>query len=201
MDLNILSPKKAVESAFEKPNIPIALGLVLVAAVVWLALAFLMSGVISAEVALLAVVSGLLKFVALAAIVFVIGMILSGKTAKGHFSGTLSAVSMLQILGIVTYVISTAAFFMLFPKGVPAGVDLNSGDMLTVAVQLYGAIAPSLESINFGLLYALWAVAAGLQLFGLYLISLAMRRLAGTGWFGSLVAAAIALAAVSLLPI
>jgi len=197
MDLNILSPGKAVRLAFEKPNVPMALGLVLAASIVWIGTSYLTSGGISVERAASAVILGFVQYFVIAIIVFAIGLILAGKAAGKKFAGTLSAMALLQIVWIATYVLSALFFFLLFPGGLP--VNPTNPDNITLTAEQLTASLQGMAGVNIALLYGILAVSFLLTLFGAFLVYLTMKRLTQTGRIGSLLATLAAFAIIGTL--
>ena len=197
MDLNILSPGKAVRLAFEKPSVPMALGLVLAASLAWVCISYLTLGGISVERAASAVMLSYVQYFVIAVIVFAIGLILAGKAAGKKFAGTLSAIALLQIVWIVTYVLSAAAQFLLFPGGFPVN-PTNPGNMALTAEQISGALQ-GMAGVNIALLYGILAVSFLVTLYGAFLVYLTMKRLTQAGRLGSLLAALAAFAIIGTL--
>ena len=130
MNLNVLKPKQAVESCFEKPNPAIAFVLVLVASIISFAQPLVIGVQPKLENLLLGIiVPGYVYFVLLVVIIYVIGFIFKGKEAvKGKFGAIVSAVGLMWVPIIVALLVLTAAIpFILTPLTVGIMQDLASG--------------------------------------------------------------------------
>ena len=201
MNLNILKPGQAVEDAFEKPNLGLAIGLVFAAFVVWLAHAFVISGMPNMQTVLFGLVGTFFRFFVLVVIVFILGIILNKQASKDHFYGVISAISLLQILFIAVYVLSLGLFFM---SPAPLTELMMSGSAqfdsaYTAGAEAYKTVFENMGAIDFTVFSAFLAAGFALMLFGLYIVYKTFKRLAGTGFFGSLLAALVALIAAGLI--
>ncbi len=197
MNLNILHPRQAVDAAFDKPSIGTALGLVLLAAIVWLAQRFIVAGAVDLQTAAFAVLSSYVRFFLLVVIVFILGLLLNRTAAKGKFAALFSALSLIQVLWIAGYVLSIIAFFLIAQ---PVAVGWEAGESSLIAgMKAYSAVEVSLQQINLGVFAAFLVIAGAIGLYGLYLVYLAVRRFASVGFWGGLLAAIVATAVSGIL--
>lgn len=194
MNINILHPSKAVDSAFEKPNIAIALVLVLLPSLAFLGgLAFYGEDVLS--YAVYEVVLAYVTFFALALIVFALGLLFDGKRAKGKFAGTICALSLLQIIYLAFSLLSLIAMpLVLSPAAIEfakhAGAD-QTGEFLTL----------NPGAANLAIFAFFLAIGACLIAWGIYILYRCIRKLAETRAFTALILAIITLIIIGLLPI
>ncbi|MCX6799038.1 MAG: hypothetical protein NTW59_03020 [Candidatus Diapherotrites archaeon] len=198
MKLDVSHPVKAVESAFEHPNPGLAFGLVAAGAIVWVAQAFAIGGVADPMLVAAGVIGAFVTFIVLAAIVFIIGKLAAAKEAKKGFSAVVSGLALMQIPQIVVYILSIPAFFLVFPNGMPSGVNTAGGDAFLVAAQLNNAIVANNTPVNWTLLWALLAVTFVIGVYSFYLLYLTVKRFTSRGALGSFITAVIALAANTL---
>ncbi len=202
MNLNIFSPAKAVDAAFEKPNVALALGLVLAAAIVELILrAFLVLKQASIELAAIAVAGSFVSFIVFALIVFALCFILNRKALKGKFSGLLSALALLQIIWISVYIISIISFFSVFPANVAAELNKVEGDVFAAAVQVNQILNANIDSINIPLFYAFEAITALIGLFGFYIACLSVKKATDSGAIAAILVSLVAFIIIAVLGI
>ncbi len=200
MNLNILSPGKAVSSAFEKPNVALALGLVLAAAIVWLGMIAALKKTVSIELAVSGIASSFVFFIVFVLIIFALCFILNRKVLKGKFSGLLSALALLQIIWIVGYIISTIAFSVI-PANVAAELGNVEGDVFAAAAQVNQILSANIDSINIPLFYALLAITALIELFGFYIMCITVKKATDSGAIAAILVSLVAFIIIGLLGI
>jgi len=201
MNLNIFSPGKAVAAAFEKPNVTLALGLVLAAAIAWLAQVFLILKQVSVELAVSGIASSFVSFIVFVLIIFALCFILNRKVLKGKFSGLLSALALLQIIWIAVYIISIISFFSVFPANVAAELGNVKGDVFAAAIQVDQILNANIDSINIPLFYAFEAITALIWLFGFYIACISVKKATDSGAIAAILVSLVAFIIIALLGI
>ncbi|MBN2067821.1 MAG: hypothetical protein JW744_05115 [Candidatus Diapherotrites archaeon] len=186
MNPNILSPKKAVNSCFEKPNWAIALSLVFVSFLFWAGQAFVISGSLEMDSALFGLATSYIGFFALGIIILVIGFVFNRQAIKGKFSGLFSALSLLQIIFILVYILSIIAFYLVIPSGVAAELRAVDGTILESSARFNEVLLANAASINFMLLYGFLVLAAIVGLYGFCILVLAVKKFTDSGTIGAL---------------
>ncbi|MFA4855470.1 MAG: YIP1 family protein [archaeon] len=195
MNLNILHPSKAVDSAFEKPSIPIALVLVLLPSLAFLC-GLIVYGQDISSFAVYEIILAYVTFFVLVLIVFALGLLFDGKKAKGKFAGTICALSLLQIVSLAFSVLSLIAIpLVLSPEAIQFAGHASGTDQISEFLTLN----PS--AINFAALAVFLAISACLIVWGIYILYKGIRKLTETRAFTSLILAIITLIILGLLPI
>ncbi len=203
MDFNILKPKKAVEAAFEKPNIGIALILVLLPALVAIAESFVRQGAFDLEGAVSGIVLAYLAFFLLAIIIFLLGFLVNPKAVKGKAAGLLTSLSLIQIISLFVIVLSIATM--------PLVISSQAMEMLSTAssapsqeiraVNIGNFLAQNPAAINIPVLGILLAITFAAFVLGIYLIYLSVRKLTGSRKLVALLFTLIAMLILGLLPL
>jgi len=203
MDLDILHPGKAVESAFEAPNLVLALVIVLLAPVASVGGRFLYSLPVTAEGAIYTVAFAYVSFFLLAIVAFVLAMLFNAKAAKGKFMGLFSALALTRIVALVVEIFSIATIpLYVSPKAMAVIVEVSSSPNLQLMVnKLNDLIASSPDAINVGVFSILLAIGFAIMLFGAYIAYLAVRKLASSSRWAAIGLTAIAFIIVGALPI
>jgi len=192
MNPNILSPKKAVQSAFEKPSIGLALALVLVSAVVWILQNYLITGKLDAGASVLAIALSFVAFFIFVLIILVLGFLLNRSAIRGKFTGLVSGLSLLQIIMIVIYLLSAVAFTLAIPPDAAAELNAVEGNYFTTAVKVRQILEQNADAINFTAISGFLAAAALVGLYGFYILFLIARKFTETGILGSLLMSLVA---------
>ena len=113
MNLNIFKPGQAVDSAFEKPNLTIAMILVLLPTLAFLGglmlYGFDISGYAIFEIAIAYII-----FFILGLVVYATGIIFNGEKAKKQFLEVLSATALLQIVSLIFIILSFLTINLVF---------------------------------------------------------------------------------------
>lgn len=179
MQLNILKPKDAVASAFEKPNLLIALVLVLLPAIVSILGRIPFGATVDASGAAEGIILTYVRFFELAIIIFVLAMIVNREKAKGMFLGTLAGLSLAQIVSLVVVILSFIALPIVFSQeaidvGVQAG---KSANMERTVYQIVEFLEENPDAVNLGALYAFMAITIALVLWGIYIQYHVVRKL------------------------
>ena len=201
MNLNIFSPGKAVAAAFEKPNVALALGLVLASAIIWLLQVFLITKQVDAVLAAIAVARSFVSFIVFLPIIFALCFILNRKALKGKFSGLLSALALLQIIQIIVYIISIISFSLVIPANVAAEITSVKGDVFSAAAQITEILNENIGSINMPIYYAFEAITTLFELFGLYICCLSVKKAADSGTIAAILVSLAAFIIIAVLGI
>jgi hypothetical protein len=190
-----LHPSKAIQSAFEKPNIAIALVLVLLPSIVFLA-GLALYGIDIAPFAAYEIVIGFVTFFVLALVVFALGLIFDGKRASGRFLGTFCALSLMQIVSLAFVLLSLIATSMVFS---PDAIEFSKRAGSFNQVSTFLALNPG--SVNVAAFGVFLAISACLIVAGIYLLYRAIRSLTETRAFTALILAIITLIILGLIPV
>jgi len=178
MNLNVLKPGKAVEQAFEKPNVPLALVLVLLPALASIAGSFAFGTAPKIEAMAYSVIMAFLTFFVLTVVVFLLGFLVNPKAAKGKGSGLLSALALAQILSLFVILVSFAAIpLVVAPQAMEMLAEAGSSPSPEIrAVQINSFLTQNPTAINLPALAVFLAVAFAAFILGLYIIYLAVKR-------------------------
>ena len=192
MDINILRPGHAVKDAIERPNLALALILVLIPVVVAFAARMDFS-----EKALVAavypIVASVVTFFLLTIVIFVLCRLVGSKEKKG-FAGLFSALSLVKIVSLIIVLLSLVAMpLVLSPKATAfleeKAESRNSG---LVAVQAEQFFEENPDSFNMPVFGAFLFVTLLLLIFALDLVYTAIKEFTGAKWLTALVLTIVA---------
>jgi len=202
MDFNILKPKKAVEAAFEKPNIVFALVLVLLPPIASIAIASFSGILAGIERIAYSIVMAYVGFFLLAIIIFVIAWLLNSASVKGKAAGFLSALSLAQIISLAIIVLSFITFPIIVSPQASA-LMLGGGQLApeAQAIEMKAIIDQNPAAINYYALGAMLVVTAALMVWGIYIMYLAVKKLTGSKALVALVITLVALFILGSLPL
>jgi len=202
MNLNILKPGQAVESAFKKPNIPLALLLVLLPSLAFIG-GRMAYGVQVLDRALYEIVLGYVSFFVLVLVVLALGIIANRKKIAGKMPGLISALSLLQIIALATLILS----FALLPLvASPATIEFavqagkSASTEMTVA-QVEEFLLENPEAVNFTALAVFLAIGLALSVLGLYMLYLTAKKLTESRTLTALLITIVAIIVIGLLPV
>lgn len=201
MNLNVLKPRQAVESAFEKPNPGLAIALVFISCLATLALPIFIGAQIDlAGFVINTVISSYLSFFVLAVLIYIAAFVLKGKdSVAGQFPGIVSALGLLWIPILAGIIIS----FVLVPT-------ILSPEVLTLAKEYQAgeigayAFASEVAFITegvLGTLYLFVAVFLVIGLINLYLLYRVISKLFEFKILVNLAIMAVILLLLGFLPI
>tara|TARA_Y100000310_G_scaffold345478_1_gene465455 strand:+ start:8666 stop:9295 length:630 start_codon:yes stop_codon:yes gene_type:complete len=183
MNLNVLKPMQAIDSAFEKPNVALALILVLVAGIIAAVTPLTFGLQIDLAASALAIIGYYIGFILLAVLVYVAAFILKGKEAvSGKIPGIISGLGLMMIPVIVSLIVVIVVVQMILPPfAVSLAQDLQTGavaveDIPTWVNHLYDQ---NIDSINFTGFYALSGLLVLIGLFNVYLLYRIINKLIG----------------------
>lgn len=154
MNLNVLSLHNSIESAFEKPNVLLALVLVIVPVLI-AALFYLFTGALVdwAAFALEQVVKRYVLFFVLAVLVFAIGLVFNNKEMRGRFAEVVSALGLIYVIAIIIALISLLSPLLLAPgffSAVQNFAKSGTVEELSTNILFLQSVMP--QGINLGLL-------------------------------------------------
>ncbi len=201
MNLNVLKPRQAVESAFEKPNPGLAIALVFISCLASLAMPIILGVQIDlVGFAVNTVVSSYLSFLALAVLIYIAAFVLRGKDSiTGQFSGIVSALGLLWIPILAGIIISLVlAPSILSPEVLTLAKEYQAGEIGAYAFA--SEVAFIAEGI-LGTLYLFAAVFLVIGLVNLYLLYRIVSKLFDFKILGNLVVMAAILFLLGFLPI
>lgn len=195
MNLNIFQPRKAVESAFKKPNLALAMAIVLLPILASLASRAAFGVSLAVENAVIEIALAYFSFFLLALIVFGLALILKSRETKGKAAGFLSALSLMATAQLAIVLLSAVAILLCFsPAAMNAATAAgNVGDSQIAANLMQYFVEQNPTAVNVPLLMVFVAIAFAIFVLEVYLIYLAVKRLAGTGVLGGLALAFIGL--------
>lgn len=154
MNLNIFSPGKEVEKNFEKPDIPIALVIAIVPAII-AAIGYLVDGLTIdwAGFAIGHIAKRYILLVVLAALVFAVGMIFNRKNSKGMLKGIVSSLGLVYVFGIIIAIFSQIFQRIIFTPTTMAKITeiSNLPTMQETAINAKIAFETGLKGINWPL--------------------------------------------------
>ncbi len=195
MNLNIFKPAQAVESAFEKPNLAIALLLVLLPTIAFLAGLMLYGFDVLGFVVYEIVVAYVIFFI-LGLIVYATGIIFNGEKAKTQLLEVLSATALLQIVSLIFVILSFLTINLVFsPEAIEFATTAENLD------QTGGFIAANPGSVNLIFFAISTIIAIALIALGIYILYKIIRKLTETRAFTSLILAAIILFILGIIPL
>ena len=195
MNLNILKPSQAIDAAFEKPNLAIALVLVLLPSLAYLA-GQMLYGFDILGYTIYEIVLAYVTFFILALVIYAIGLVFNGEKAKGQFKQVLSAVSLLQLVSLAFIVLSFIAMRLVFSQKL-----IEFAAKATNPNQISGFIAASPGSVNYVFFAISTVIAIALTVLGICLLYKCIRKITETRAFTSIVLAIIILFILGILPI
>jgi len=203
MNLNVLQPKKAVESAFKKPNVPLALILVVLPSLASIASSIVFGAPFKVENAVYSIVLAYVAFFVLAFVIFALVAILKGSEAKGKMAGYLSALSLVKIASLAIVLLSVVAIPLCFsPAAMNAVAAAANETSPGIAVGMAAAfVEENPNAINWPLFSVFLAIAAIILILGAYLVFLGIKKLSNTGWLGAVALAIIAFIIMGVLPV
>ena len=195
MNLNIFKPGQAVDAAFEKPNLAIALVLVLLPSLAFLGGQMLYGFDVSGY-AIFEIVLAYVMFFILGLVVYAVGIVFNGEKAKNQLLQVLSAVSLLQIVSLIFVVLSFLTMNLVFsPETIEFAVSAENPN------QIGGFIAANPGSVNLVFFAIFTIIAIALIALGIYILYKCIRKITKTRAFTSLVLAAIILFILGIVPI
>jgi len=195
MNLNIFKPGQAVDSAFEKPNLTIALLLVLLPTLAFLG-GLMLYGFDILEYAIFEIVLAYVIFFILGLVVYATGIIFNGEKAKSQLLEVLSATALLQIVSLIFIVLSFLTINLIFS---PAAIEFAT--TAENPNQIGGFIAANPGSVNLVFFAILTIIAIALITLGIYILYKTIRKITETRAFTSLVLAAVILFILGIIPL
>ncbi|MDD5162752.1 MAG: hypothetical protein PHD95_00930 [Candidatus ainarchaeum sp.] len=157
MNLNIFKVSSSVDGNFEKPNIALALVIVIVPAII-AAIGYIADGlnIDWAEFAIQHIVMRYVLFFVLAAMIFAIGIAFHRKSREGLFAGVVSALGFFYVFAIILAVISQLAQRLVFSPAFLAKLQLLSAATTQEAAATVALLIATMpKEINFPLFFAL----------------------------------------------
>jgi len=202
MNLNILHPGKAVESAFEKPNILLALILVLLPPLASIA-GKMVYGVDATGTAAYEIMTAYVTFFALLLVIYTLAMLFDAKKTKGKFTGAFSALALIQLTQLSIIIISLLAIPLIFQPETIAFAKQASQSASTEAAltQLAMHIEENPGAINTTNLAAFMLLAAGIATGGIILLYSCIKKLTEARTLPAVLLTIAAIIILGLLPI
>ncbi len=203
MNLNILHPGKAVEAAFEKPSLFVALVLILLPSLASSAGRMLYAAPVDLSGALYGIVLAYVSFFVLALVIFFLAWLVNRQATKGRFAAFFCALSLIKVASLVIVLISFLTMPLYLSEGAME-VALQAGKSSSpemAAMQLSDFVAANPEAVNLAVLVVLLAITFIISLWAVYLIFKSIKTLAQTGRLAAIALTVIALIIVGLLPI
>lgn len=154
--MNIFKVSRSVEDNFEKPNIGLALVIVLVPAII-AAIGYAAGNwsIDWAEFAVQHIVLRYVLFFVLAAMLFAIGIAFHRKSREGLFAGIVSALGLFYVFAIIIAIISQVAQRLVFTPALIAKLQLlSAATTQEIAANAALLIATMSKEINFPLFFA-----------------------------------------------
>lgn len=203
MNLNVLRPRQAVESAFEKPSLLLAFILVLLPALASIAGRMLYGVQVKPGNAIYGIVLSYVTFFALALVVFALAWLWKKQATKGKFVAFFCALSLVKVVSLAIVLLSFLTMpLYLSPGAMQAGLQAaGSANSEMATAQISDFIASNPAAVNLPVFYAFLLIAALLTVFGIYLIYLCVKRLGEGKRLASILITVIALIVLGLLPI
>jgi hypothetical protein len=202
MNLNLLKPTKAVESAFEKPNIVIALALVLLPALGSIA-GKMVFGLPAGNSAVYFIVTGYIRFFVFALVAFALSLILNSKAAKGKLLGLFSALSLTQAIALAIIILSVlTAPLWLSPEAMGAIANAAQSPDPHVQYQLISDfVEGNSNAVNVPVLSLFLLASLALLILAVYVTYLSIKKTAECRTLAAILLTLIAFTIVGLLPI
>lgn len=170
MNLNVFRHGKAVASAFEKPNVLLAL--VLVGVAIALAGVNLVLNASAPDWNVFLVESVLkeyARFIALGILIFIAGMVLNRQNMKGKFTGVFSALGLTYVITIIVSVLSLVIGRLVFkPEFLHALGQAKTFEEMAMTALLWSSADPS--AVNWTLLTVALVIGALLLVYQLFLV-------------------------------
>ncbi len=187
MNVNIFSPGKAVDSAFEKPNLVLALILVLLSSLAFLGSRMALGIDVSSQAAY-AIVFGFIEFFVFFLVALAIGLLLDFKKAKAKMLGLFSALSLVQVIWLIVMLLSIAFIPLSFsPKTVEFARNIGPAtDEQRLWTQTEAFVNENPDAVNLPVFSAFLVIGLVLLAWGFYLNYLVLRRLTETKAVSSL---------------
>jgi len=203
MNLNILLPGEAVESAFKKPSLLTALVLVLLPAIASIAAKMLFGVQIGLENAAYGIVLSYVGFFALAIIAFALAWILNNQATKGKFVPFFCALSLVKIISLVIVLLSFLTMpLYLSPEAMQMALQAgNSANGEMAVAQASNFLASNQGAVNLPVFAAFLLIGALLTVYGIYVLYLCIKGLAGGKKLSSILITVIALIILGLVPL
>jgi hypothetical protein len=201
MNLNVLKPRQAVESAFEKPNPGLAIALVFISCLASLAMPIILGSQIDlVGFAINTVVSSYVSFLVLAVLIYIAAFVLKGKdSVTGQFSGIVSALGLLWIPILVAIIISLVlAPSILSPEVLTLAKEYQAGEIGAYAFA--SEVAFIAEGIM-GTVYIFTVVFLAIGLFNLYLLYNIIKKIFDLKILGNILVMLVILFILGFLPI
>jgi len=195
MNLNIFKPEQAVESAFEKPNLAIALLLVLLPTLAFLG-GLMLYGFDISEFAIYEIVLAYIIFFILGLIIYATGIIFNGEKAKNQLLEVLSATALLQLVSLIFIVLSFLTINLVFsPAAIEFAITAENTDQISNFITANpGAVNP--------IFFAIFTIIAiALVILGIYILYKTIRNITETRAFTSLVLTAVILFILGIIPL
>ncbi|MFH1256263.1 MAG: hypothetical protein V1494_03125 [Candidatus Diapherotrites archaeon] len=152
MNLNIFSPKNAVASAYEKPNMALAFALVLLPVIVSAVIGIALGAAVNPLAIVVLLVKAIVAWLVSGIILYVILYLFKGKSIDGKFNGILCALSVFYLLSLVIGIITIGLLFVLFPglgevlqSTVAQGLSVEEASALLAGMQ--GTVGVSIVSV------------------------------------------------------
>ncbi len=202
MNLNLLKPKQAVESAFQKPNIAIALVLVLLPALGSIA-GKMVFGLPALNSAAYFIATGYVRFFVLVLVAFALSLVLNAKAAKGKLLGLFSALSLTQAIALAIIILSVlSAPAYLSPAAMNAIANAAQSPDPNVQYQLISEfVEENSNAVNIPILSFFLLTSLGLLIAALYVTYLSIKKTAECRTLAAALLTIIAFTIIGLLPI
>lgn len=198
MQFNILNPKKAVQSAVDRPDMIKGLVLVLIPAFLAAAGIVVMGFSIGISGFLWSVVRSVLNWLLLSVILYVVLIVVKGRFISGKFKSIASALSLVWIVLSIFFIVG----FVLMPLVVPQGVfnelrALQNGELTQSQYtdNINSIVEQNADALSETLGLALAIVAMLLVAWMIYLIFLVVADLYQAGFFKNAVVTLVILLA------
>jgi len=179
MNLNILKPGKAVDSAFEKPSFLLALALVLLPVLASVAGRVVYGVAVEANDVIYGIIMAYISFFIPVLVVFVLGMVVDRQKTKGKFIGLFSALSLARLVSLAIVVLSLVTLpLVLSPEAMSLGLQAGkSAGYAMMLSQISQFVESNPNAINWPVFNAFIAVGLILTLWGIYLIYKSVKKL------------------------
>jgi len=202
MNVNILKPGKAVESCFEKPNILLAVVLVLLPTIAYI-VSGMLYGVQILDSGVMQLVLGFVKFFTLVLVVLAMGLLFDSKKARGKIAGLFSALALIQIIGLLAVLLSALLIPIVFSQDAIgfASKATMGADQARIQMQVQQFVESNPDAVNLPMFGVSLVIAIILLIWGFYLGYLAIKRFTETKPLTAIILALIAFTIMGALPI
>lgn len=202
MNINIFRPGKAVESAFENPNILLALALVLLPSLASIA-GRMAYGIDATGNAIYEIALAYITFFVLLLVVFALGLILDAKKTKGKFVSVFSALSLIQVTQLLIIVVSFLVVPLVFsPETIAFAIQASqASDTGMATLQLTEYVSETPGAVNVPILGFVAIAGTAIALLGMYILYLCIKKLTETRTITAAMLTLVALVILGLLPI